>query len=77
MRRVGVTRKTLIWITYPFPRGSIYTTILELSPERPSPLWFWDPNSIIGIYIYIYGPSWFVDGIKDLGFRVCSGFGMV
>ena len=26
------------------PRGSIYTTTMELSPKRPSPLWFWGPN---------------------------------
>ena len=34
-----------------FPRGSIYTTIMELSPKRPSPLWFWGPNSIIVVYM--------------------------
>ena len=33
------------------PRGSIYTTIMELGPKRPSLLWFWDPNSIIGVYM--------------------------
>ena len=35
----------------PKPRGSIYTTIMELAPKRPSPLWFWGPNSIIGVYM--------------------------
>ena len=33
------------------PRGSIYTTIMELGPERPSPLWFWVPNSTIVVYV--------------------------
>ena len=33
------------------PRGSIYTTIMELGPIRPSPLWFWGPNSIIVVYM--------------------------
>ena len=33
------------------PRGSIYTTIMELGPKRPSLLWFWEPNSIIGAYV--------------------------
>ena len=42
------------------PRGSTYTTIMELGPRRPSPLWFWGPNSIVVVYmdplgyIYIY-----------------------
>ena len=42
------------------PRGSIYTTIMELGPKRPSPLWFWGPNSIIVVYmdlIYSRFPS--------------------
>ena len=34
-----------------FPRGSIYTTIMELGPKRPSPLWFWGPNSIMVVYM--------------------------
>ena len=34
-----------------YPRGSIYTTIMELGPKRPSLLWFWDPNSIIGVFM--------------------------
>ena len=33
------------------PRGSIYTTTMELSPKRPSPLWSWGPNSIIVVYM--------------------------
>ena len=33
------------------PRGSRYTTIVELGPKRPSLLWFWDPNSIIGVFM--------------------------
>ena len=33
------------------PRGSIYTTIMELGPKRPSLLWFWWPNSIMGVYL--------------------------
>ena len=43
------------------PRGSIYTTIMELAPKRPSPLWFWGPNSIIVVYMGISenrGPSY-------------------
>ena len=31
--------------------GSIYTIIMELGPKRPSPLWFWGPNSIIAVYM--------------------------
>ena len=33
------------------PRGSIYTTIMELGPKRPSPLWFLGRNSIIVVYM--------------------------
>ena len=33
------------------PRGSIYTTIMELGPKRPFILWFLGPNSIIVVYI--------------------------
>ena len=33
------------------PRGSIYTTIMELSPKRPSPSWFLGPNSTIVVYM--------------------------
>ena len=36
------------------PRGSIYTTIIELGPKRSSPLWFLGPDSIISS---VYGPS--------------------
>ena len=25
--------------------------MMELSPKRPSPLWFWGPNSIIVVYM--------------------------
>ena len=35
------------------PRGSIYTSIMEIGTERPSLFWFGGPNSIIGVYIYI------------------------
>ena len=38
-----------------YPRGSIYTTIMELGPKRPSLLWFWDPNSIIGVFMDPFG----------------------
>ena len=24
---------------------------MELGPKRPSLLWFWDPNSIIGVFV--------------------------
>ena len=47
------------------PRGSIYTTIMELGPKRPSPLWFWGPNSIMVVYmgplgnIYIHTCAWY------------------
>ena len=33
-----------------FRAGSIYTTIMELGPKRPSPLWFLGPNPIIVVY---------------------------
>ena len=33
------------------PRGSIYTTIMELGPKRPFILWFWGPNSIMVVYM--------------------------
>ena len=33
------------------PRGSIYTTIMELGPKRPSLSWLWGPNSIIVVYM--------------------------
>ena len=33
------------------PRGSIYTTIMELGPKRPSPSWLWGLNSIIVVYM--------------------------
>ena len=29
----------------------MYTTIMALGPKRPSPLWFWGPNSIIVVYM--------------------------
>ena len=44
-----------------FPRGSIYTTIMELGPKRPSPSWFRGPNSIIVVYM------------DPLGFGVAAG----
>ena len=28
-----------------------YATIMELSPQRASLLWFWDPDSIIGVHM--------------------------
>ena len=34
-----------------FPRGSIYTTIMELGTERPSLLWLWGPNSMMVVYM--------------------------
>ena len=44
------------------PRGSTYTTIMELSPKRPSPLWPWGPNSTIVVYMeplgYTTGKLW-------------------
>ena len=36
------------------PRGSIYTTSMELGTERPSPLRFWGPQFHNGS---VYGPS--------------------
>ena len=42
-----------------YPRGSIYTSIMELGPERPSLLWFWDPTSIMGVFM---DPVGTVDG---------------
>ena len=29
----------------------MYTTTMELGPKRPSLLWFWDLNSIIGVFL--------------------------
>ena len=58
------------------PRGSIYTT-MESGPKRPSPLWFWGPNSIIAVYMdplgFYKGPaSWVPSGfwVQARGFRV-------
>ena len=36
---------------FAYPRGSIYTTIMELGIERPSLLWLWGPNSIMVVYM--------------------------
>ena len=44
-----------------FPRGSIYATIMELGPKRPSPWWFFGPNSIIVVCMDPLG-----SGIQDL-----------
>ena len=42
------------------PRGSMYTTIMELGPKRPSLLWFWGPNSKIVVFMDPLGiMSWF------------------
>ena len=38
-------------LSFRFPRRSIYTTIMELGRRRPSPLWFWEPNSIVVVYM--------------------------
>ena len=40
-----------------FFRGSIYTTIMDLGPKRPSLLWFWGPNSIIVVYVDPFGSA--------------------
>ena len=37
-----------------YPEG-IYTTIMELGPKRPSPLWVLGPNSIVVVYMYPLG----------------------
>ena len=37
--------------------GIIYTTIMELGPKRPSPLWFLGPNSIVVVYMDPLGMS--------------------
>ena len=34
------------------PKGFIYTTIMELGPNRPSLLWFWGSNSIMAQFIW-------------------------
>ena len=39
---------------YYLPRGSIYTTYGIRHQKKPSPLWFWGPNSIMVVYA---GPS--------------------
>ena len=33
----------------------MYTTIMESAPKRPSPLWFWGPDSITVVYVEILG----------------------
>ena len=33
----------------------MYTTIMESAPKRPSPLWFWGPNSITVVYVEFLG----------------------
>ena len=48
-------------------RGSIYTTIMELAPKRPSPLWFWGPNSIIIVYMDPLGSFSGQSNRPDLG----------
>ena len=35
----------------PAQRALLHTAIVELGPKRPSPLWFWGPNSIIVVYM--------------------------
>ena len=62
LRAAGLTALRIYYV----PRGSIYTSIMELGPKRPSLLWFWDPNSIIGVYM---DPL----GFKLKGSRVSSG----
>ena len=47
----GVEALGKLWVEGLVPRGSIYTTIMELGPKRPSPLWFLGPNSIIVVYM--------------------------
>ena len=34
-----------------YPRRSIYTTIMELGPRRPSLLWFEGPGSMVVVYM--------------------------
>ena len=29
----------------------VYTTFMELGPQRPSLLWFWELNSIVVVYM--------------------------
>ena len=36
------------------PRGSIYPNYGIRPQKKPSPLWFWGPNSIMVVYV---GPS--------------------
>ena len=52
-----------------FPRGSMYTTSMELGPKRPSLLWFWDPNSIIGVYMDPLGSLFGLQKRKLWGLR--------
>ena len=64
---------------YNEPRGSIYTTIMELGPKRPSPLWFWGPNSILVVYMDPLGKlaivccSWRKHEIKKRGRKLGCG----
>ena len=52
----------------------MYTTIMELGPERPSPLWFLGPDSIIVVYMDPLGNNKNENKTTPLGpkFRQCA-----
>ena len=45
----------------------MYTTVMELGPKRPSPLWFWGPISVV---VKIRVPFW---GTLNIRCRIILG----
>ena len=45
--------------------GSIYSTIMELGPKRPSLLWFWEPNFMIVVYMDLFAKQLFEIGFPS------------
>ena len=39
---------------------------MELAPKRPSPLWFWEPNSIIVVYMDPLGKDSIIKGTWEV-----------
>ena len=39
----------------PFPRGSIYTTTMEVGPQNHNEDALWGPNSILPVYMDLLG----------------------
>ena len=67
----------VLWVTGSvLPRGSIYTTTMELGPKRPSSLWFWGPNSIIVVYMDPLGYKGFIRALVVAPDERFRGFGL-